>query len=149
MNRIIGLDIHKRFAEVAVLRPGRAEPQRLRFPAEPGAIRAFAARLGPDEFGIILTNTLKTPASAVAQRFRAALEAYPYYGVEALPGKKLPVSMGVATFPDDAAGSDELASKANAALRNAKAAGGGLRQQGRHRLRGGAEGHPDPPLHDG
>lgn len=49
MNRIIGLDIHKRFAEVAVLRPGAREPQRLRFPSEAGAIRAFAARLGPDD----------------------------------------------------------------------------------------------------
>ncbi len=49
MRRIIGLDIHKRFAEVAVLRPGRPGPQRLRFPAEAGAIRAFAARLGPQD----------------------------------------------------------------------------------------------------
>jgi transposase len=49
VNRTIGLDIHKRFAEVAVLRPGRPEPQRLRFPAEAQAIRTFAARLGPGD----------------------------------------------------------------------------------------------------
>lgn len=47
MTRTFGLDIHKRFAEVALLRPGSQPPLRLRLPARPAAIRAFAARLGP------------------------------------------------------------------------------------------------------
>lgn len=49
MSRVIGLDLSKHSAEVAVLRPGRAAPQRWRFPAEPAAIRAFAQQLGPED----------------------------------------------------------------------------------------------------
>lgn len=49
MSRIFGLDVHKHFAEVAVLRPGTAAPRRFRLPARPAAIRAFAARLGPKD----------------------------------------------------------------------------------------------------
>lgn len=82
------------------------------------------ARLGADEFGIILTNTLKTAGSNAAQRFKTVIEGYPFYGVETLPEKKLSVSMGIASYPIDAVGPEGLASKADAALRNAKAAGG-------------------------
>ncbi len=42
MGRVIGLDLSKDSAEVAVLLPGREEPQRRRFAARPAALRRFA-----------------------------------------------------------------------------------------------------------
>jgi len=49
VGRVIGLDLSKHTAEVAVLWPGAEAPQRWRFPAEPAAIRAFARQLGPED----------------------------------------------------------------------------------------------------
>jgi len=49
MSRVIGLDVSKHSAEVAVLVPGRETPERRRFPAQPAAIRAFALELGPQD----------------------------------------------------------------------------------------------------
>jgi len=49
MPRTIGLDLSKHTAEVAVLVPGTSLPRRWRFAATPASIRAFAARLEPDD----------------------------------------------------------------------------------------------------
>jgi transposase len=49
VGRVIGLDISKHSAEVAVLQMGTGELRRGRFAAEPKAIRKFADRLGPDD----------------------------------------------------------------------------------------------------
>jgi transposase len=49
VNRVFGLDIHKHFAEVAVLQQGAPRPGRFRFPARVDDVRAFAARLGPQD----------------------------------------------------------------------------------------------------
>jgi len=46
--RTIGLDVHKRFAEVAILEPGRPL-QRQRIRTTPAELRAFVAELGPDD----------------------------------------------------------------------------------------------------
>lgn len=83
-----------------------------------------AARIGADEFGIITTNTLKTSAETLAKRLKAVIEGYPYYGVEVLPDKRLSISMGISSHPEDAGNSEELISRANAALLSAKAKGG-------------------------
>ena len=49
MNRVFGLDIHKHFAEVALLQQGDLQPRRFRFPATAKEVRAFAVRLGPED----------------------------------------------------------------------------------------------------
>ncbi|MGH9364460.1 MAG: IS110 family transposase [Thermoanaerobaculia bacterium] len=49
MGRVIGLDVSKHSAEVAVLHPGRSSVERSRFAARPEAIRSFAEKLGPDD----------------------------------------------------------------------------------------------------
>jgi transposase len=49
MGRVIGLDISKHSAEVAVLEPGSPSCKRRRFSASPAGIRAFAAKLGPED----------------------------------------------------------------------------------------------------
>lgn len=81
-------------------------------------------RLGPDEFAIILTETLKTSAVTIAGRFKAMIESYPFYGADALPDGRLTVSLGVVSCPKDSASAEELMHKAHSALRNAKDKGG-------------------------
>lgn len=49
MGRVIGLDISKRTAEVAILTPGKKAPARQRFPADAASIVGFARRLTPDD----------------------------------------------------------------------------------------------------
>jgi len=49
VGRVIGLDISKHSAQVAVLQPGTGELQHWRFAAQPAAIRRFADQLGPDD----------------------------------------------------------------------------------------------------
>jgi transposase len=49
MSRVIGLDVSKHSAEVAILESGAASCKHRRFAARPAAIRAFAERLGPDD----------------------------------------------------------------------------------------------------
>ena len=46
--RTIGLDVHKRFAEVAVLEPGQPLRRR-RVRTTPAELRAFVDKLGPDD----------------------------------------------------------------------------------------------------
>lgn len=49
MGRVIGLDISKRTAEVAILTPGKKVPLRQRFPADAASIVGFARKLDPDD----------------------------------------------------------------------------------------------------
>ncbi len=49
MGRVIGLDVSKHSAEVAILEPGSPSCRRQRFVASPAGIRAFADKLGPDD----------------------------------------------------------------------------------------------------
>ncbi|MDP9265139.1 MAG: IS110 family transposase [Chloroflexota bacterium] len=56
--RTIGLDIHKRFAEVAILE-GKASPVRQRIGTSSSALRAFAQTLRPDD-QVVLEATMNT-----------------------------------------------------------------------------------------
>ena len=49
MGRVIGLDISKHSAEVAILEPGSSSCKRHRFVASPAGILGFASKLGPDD----------------------------------------------------------------------------------------------------
>ncbi len=68
--RNIGLDVHKRFAEVAILGPAQREPLRRRITVTPQALRAFAATLGPDD-QVVLEATTNTWAVAELLATRA------------------------------------------------------------------------------
>ena len=59
-SNIVGLDISKHTAEVAVLRGGVGAPRRTRFAARPDDIRAFARTLGPQDQVVLesCTNAL-------------------------------------------------------------------------------------------
>lgn len=77
-------------------------------------------RYGGDEFCIILDNTTQEEALLIGERLRLAINNYPQEGVEHLPGKKLSVSIGVASLSDDVDSYLSLIDKADAALYRAK-----------------------------
>lgn len=76
------------------------------------------ARYGGEEFAVIMPQTAKTDALRSAERLRAAVESE---FVNILPESGgMTISIGVSTFPDDAAAKDELIRAADAALYRAK-----------------------------
>ncbi|MGB2705996.1 MAG: diguanylate cyclase [Candidatus Omnitrophota bacterium] len=83
----------------------------------------FVARYGGEEFTIIMPNTSKEIALAISERLRKRVE-------EAFSGRVLPkrapnltVSIGISTFPYDAADKDRLIHMADIALYEAKRMG--------------------------
>jgi diguanylate cyclase (GGDEF)-like protein len=80
-------------------------------------------RYGGEEFAIILPATLKRGALTAAEKIRGKVEKTAVPGEERQPGKRLTVSIGVATVPSDASSSEELVARADAALYRAKAEG--------------------------
>jgi diguanylate cyclase (GGDEF)-like protein len=83
----------------------------------------FAVRYGGDEFIIILCQNTALGAQIVAERIREIIQENPR--LRALNGnKKLTISAGVATYPDQVQGGyEELISKADHALYMAKKRG--------------------------
>jgi diguanylate cyclase (GGDEF)-like protein len=79
----------------------------------------LAGRYGGDEFAAILIGTDGTGAGEVAERLRRAVAVT---SVTA-SGHRLTASIGFATFPEDAAGREELADKAEWARQRAKRTG--------------------------
>ena len=80
-------------------------------------------RYGGEEFAVILLDTGKQMAMAVAEETRSRIEATPFDGQESQPGGTLTVSVGVATFPENAGDHDDLVRAADEALYAAKRAG--------------------------
>ena len=76
-----------------------------------------AARVGGEEFAVLLRGTNADLAEEIAERIRADLAAIP------LDGGHLECSAGVAVYPDDAGDPDALLECADAALYRAKHAG--------------------------
>jgi diguanylate cyclase (GGDEF)-like protein len=70
-------------------------------------------RYGGEEFAVIL----------VAETLRDLIERSRFVGEEEQPGGRLTVSLGVATFPDDAVDADSLVKASDSALYRAKQAG--------------------------
>ncbi len=87
----------------------------------------LAARYGGEEFVLLLPGTDKTGALILAEKVRQKFESHPFPGGESQPLGKVTVSIGVATFPDDATETEELLAVADQALYKAK-------EQGRNRV---------------
>ncbi|HEY3423811.1 MAG TPA: sensor domain-containing diguanylate cyclase [Negativicutes bacterium] len=81
-----------------------------------------AARYGGDEFVIILPNTGKDEAVAMANNFREQMQTTDFYSDEGLK-IKLTASFGIAAFPQDGGDKKELIRAADIAMYNAKQAG--------------------------
>jgi diguanylate cyclase (GGDEF)-like protein len=85
--------------------------------------RDHVARFGGDEFLMILPNTPASTAGAVADRLlRSVDQATVSVGELTLP---IRISVGLATFPNDARNRQELIAYADAAMYSAKELGGG------------------------
>jgi diguanylate cyclase (GGDEF)-like protein len=76
-----------------------------------------AARLGGEEFALILPGASSEAAFAVAERAREAIEAI------VIPGCELSCSAGIAAFPSDAEDETTLCRHADSAMRWAKVGG--------------------------
>jgi diguanylate cyclase (GGDEF)-like protein len=83
----------------------------------------IVARYGGEEFAVILLGTNKASAWGLAERFRQAVEKFNFSGEDILPNKNLTISLGLASFPEDANEKEGLISKADIALYEAKKAG--------------------------
>jgi len=88
-------------------------------------IRAIdvAARYGGEEFTIILPQTNKQDASIIAERICKGIERSESLQERVKGQAASTVSIGLATYPDDAATPDELIRRADEALYRAKAQG--------------------------
>ncbi len=88
-----------------------------------GAVRTMdiVARYGGEEFSVILPETGRAEASAIADLVRREVEGLAY-NVEGEPAR-LTISAGVAEFPEDASNLRELITRADKALYAAKAGG--------------------------
>ena len=77
-------------------------------------------RYGGEEFTIILPKTDKKEAFMIAERLRMDIEKYSFLNEEILPNKKLTVSLGIATFPEDGSQPAELITHSDKLLYQAK-----------------------------
>ncbi|MBO8126412.1 MAG: diguanylate cyclase [Firmicutes bacterium] len=83
----------------------------------------IAARYGGEEFLLILPETGRGDAFAVAERIREKVNTLSAPGAEKQPLGCLSVSCGVASYPQDARGPEQLVKCADTALYQAKARG--------------------------
>lgn len=83
----------------------------------------LAARFGGEEFVLVLPETEKEQAWKVLDRLRAAVSAHRFEGASVPAGLRVTVSLGVASFPGDAAVAEDLFSAADKALYRAKEGG--------------------------
>ena len=83
----------------------------------------IVARYGGEEFAVVLPDTNKESAWGLAERLRQAIEKNDFIGQEVQPNKNLTISLGLASFPEDAKNKEALIAKADSALYQAKKAG--------------------------
>jgi len=83
----------------------------------------FCARYGGEEFCIVLVDTAKLTAAKVAERLRERVACHPFEFAAEQPLGCLSISLGVATFPEDANDAEALVRAADSALYTAKHGG--------------------------
>jgi diguanylate cyclase (GGDEF)-like protein len=80
----------------------------------------YVCRYGGEEFTVILPQTDKKEAFLIAERLRTDIGRHAFVHEEILPQKKLTVSLGIATFPEDGNTHSELIAASDKALYQAK-----------------------------
>lgn len=83
----------------------------------------IAARYGGEEFCLVLGVTGKTAAAVVAEKMRRLVELSQFEPLELRANGRVTISLGVATFPDDATAMNDLIAIADKRLYNAKQGG--------------------------
>ena len=93
---------------------------------EPASTRRadIVARFGGEEFVVLLPEVPAAGAAVVAEKIRTAVESYPFAGRHTQPGGRLTVTLGLATYPQDAAGGLELLDCPDRAMYRGKQQGG-------------------------
>ncbi len=81
------------------------------------------ARLGDDDFAILLPNSGRGEARKVAASLRSTIERFRFFGNEELEDVRITASLGSASFPADADGQKELVDRAREALDEARSMG--------------------------
>ncbi|MEK6716833.1 MAG: sensor domain-containing diguanylate cyclase [candidate division NC10 bacterium] len=81
-------------------------------------------RFGGEEFVVLLPEINKQGAAVVAEKMRAAVEQYSFFGRETQPGGRLTVTLGLVTYPVDSEDGLELVDLADRALYAGKQQGG-------------------------
>ncbi|MBI2561149.1 MAG: sensor domain-containing diguanylate cyclase [candidate division NC10 bacterium] len=81
-------------------------------------------RFGGEEFVVLLPEINKQGAAVVAEKMRAAVEQYAFFGRESQPGGRLTVTLGLVTYPVDSEEGLELVDLADRALYAGKQQGG-------------------------
>ncbi|MCX5706219.1 MAG: sensor domain-containing diguanylate cyclase [Candidatus Omnitrophica bacterium] len=80
----------------------------------------FVCRYGGEEFAAILPQTDKKEAFLIAEHLRQDIEKHIFANEEIFPNKKLTVSLGISTFPQDGLLPAELITAADKNLYQAK-----------------------------
>ena len=96
------------------------------------------ARYGGEEFFLVLPQTGRAEAVEVAEKLRRAIERETFADAERQPGGRITISVGVASFPEDATELTGLVDAVDAALYASK-------RDGRNRVSAyapGMEAHP-------
>lgn len=88
-----------------------------------GRIYDVACRYGGEEFVVILPEADKVGGRARAERIRSQVEEFAFEGRDKQPGGKVTVSIGVASYPEDALTKKDLIVAADDALLRAKRGG--------------------------
>ena len=83
----------------------------------------YVCRYGGEEFAIILTRTEKKEAFEIAERLRNQIYSHAFWKEEVQPLRKLTVSIGLASFPQDAQDKQQLLSLSDQMLYQAKREG--------------------------
>jgi diguanylate cyclase (GGDEF)-like protein/PAS domain S-box-containing protein len=86
------------------------------------------ARYGGEEFVYLLHQASKSEAMLFARRLRKRISSHPFEGEYVLPEGKLTVSLGVASYPEDADSAQSIIHMADQALYRAK-------HEGRNKVR--------------
>jgi diguanylate cyclase (GGDEF)-like protein len=83
----------------------------------------ITARYGGEEFVVIMPETGKDLALLVGEKLRKAFADHSFPAAETQPGGRLTISIGIATFPEDAEDARALLDAADKALYRAKRGG--------------------------
>ncbi len=81
------------------------------------------ARIGGEEFSVILPGTARDDAAVIAERIRGAVEGLKFDAKRFSPDTRLTVSIGLAEFPYDADNLEDLIHNADKAMYEAKGMG--------------------------